>query len=142
MSEWNFRLAKYFFLRGTRKHQNLLVVIIIVAILILIWAITHTAKARDLGQYVQMPPELREWFGKLQSKKNILCCADADGYDAQWDTKGDHYIVFSPDGWVDVPDEAVVTVPNKAGVAKVWWYWDGEGHKTRKVRCFMPGTQT
>jgi len=97
------------------------------------------ADARDFGQYAQVPQDLREWFGALKNKNNILCCADADGYDAQWDTAQGHYRVFSKDGWIVVPDDAVVTGPNKALVSKVWWKFDEAGK--RSVRCFMPGLE-
>jgi hypothetical protein len=39
--------------------------------------------------------------------------------------------------WVDVPDAALVTDPNKFGPAVVWPYKDEQG-KTQ-IRCFMPG---
>lgn len=96
-------------------------------------------EARDLGQYSQITPEMRQWFNSLYNKNKQLCCTDADGYDAQWDTKEGKYRVFDQtQGWVTVPDEAVVETPNKAGVAKVWWYVDkGE----RKIRCFLRGAQ-
>ncbi len=98
----------------------------------------YAVLARDLGQYVQASPELRQWFGTLHNQSKQLCCADADGYDAQWDTSGNSYRVFSPEGWVVVPPEAIIDVPNKAMVAKVWWAFD-KGKRT--VRCFIPGLQ-
>ncbi len=102
-------------------------------------AMINLASARDLGQYAQVSPELRGWFGTLHNKNHNLCCADADGYDVQWDTAQGKYRVFSKDGWITVPDEAVVDGPNKALVAKVWWAFDEAGH--RSIRCFMPGLE-
>ena len=112
------------------------VVILCLGLVLLLPLIAH---GRDLGQYAQVPPDIRQWFNTLHSKKG-LCCADADGYDAQWDTLDGQYRVFSPDGWVVVPTEAVVEVPNKSGVAKVWWETGRGG--TRGVRCFLPGPQS
>lgn len=42
--------------------------------------------------------------------------------------------------WVDVPDDSVITEPNKVGHALVWPYRrDG---KLNQIRCFMPGPMT
>jgi hypothetical protein len=72
---------------------------------------------------------LHDWFEHLASGKG-LCCSVADGYmveDADWEAKGRRYRVRVPvvanavDAiWVDVPDEAVITEPNKAGRTMVW----------------------
>jgi hypothetical protein len=70
-------------------------------------------------------PELNGWFNKLASGKG-LCCSFADGYvvaDADWETRDGHYkvripkVVGSADmEWVDVPDDALITEPNRAGL--------------------------
>lgn len=92
---------------------------------------------RDLGQYDQVPQDLRNWFGGLKNKAGSQCCADADGYDAQWDTKDGKFRVFGVAGWIVVADDAVIHEPNKVGVAKVWWV-----DKSQKViRCFLEGTE-
>ena len=46
--------------------------------------------------------------------------------------------------WVDVPDEALVEVPNRFGSAVVWysWSWTLERKKEFQIRCFLPGTLT
>lgn len=100
--------------------------------------IVTIAMGRDLGQYAQVSPELRQWYGSLHNKSRQLCCADADGWDAVWDTKDGHYRVRADNAWIVVPDEAVVEGPNKAGVAKVWFYTE---FASKGVRCFMPGSQ-
>ena len=74
-------------------------------------------------------PELNGWFNKLASGKG-LCCSFADGYvvaDADWETRDGHYkvripkVVGSADmEWVDVPDDALITEPNRAGRTMVW----------------------
>jgi len=42
--------------------------------------------------------------------------------------------------WFVVPDEAVVTEPNRFGPAVVWPYNDRYGNT--QIRCFMPGAGT
>ena len=104
------------------------------------------ARAHDDGRYAGSP--LKSWFDHLKSDKG-LCCSFADGVsveDVDWDTGGDnkatqseggHYRVRLNGQWIDVPDAAVVTEPNKFGPAVVWPYQDNDG-KTQ-IRCFMPG---
>ena len=122
----------------------------------LLWSISFAAViavmalpvfGRDLdGRYKTSP--LRDWFEHLASRKG-LCCSFADGYvvqDADWETKDSHYRVRVPraanseDGiWVDVPEEAVITEPNRAGRTMVWPFYSGQGVS---IRCFMPGSMT
>jgi hypothetical protein len=93
--------------------------------------------ARDDGRYANEP--LHAWFDKLASKKG-LCCSFADGFsiqDVNWDTQEGHYRVRLYGEWVLVPDEAVVTEPNKFGPAVVWPYMDTDGQI--RIRCFLPG---
>jgi hypothetical protein len=106
------------------------------------------APARDLdGRYAVGDPALHQWFNKLASGKG-LCCSFADGArveDVDWDTARDadgtlRYRVRLDGQWIDVPDAAVVTEPNKFGPAVVWPYQDIEG-KTQ-IRCFIPGAGT
>ena len=78
------------------------------------------------------------------------CCSDADGSvveDADWESKSGHYRVRVPKApgskemiWVDVPDDAVVTEPNRAGRTMVWPSYLGE--RLGWIRCFMPGSMT
>jgi len=46
--------------------------------------------------------------------------------------------------WWDVPDEAVIKEPNRAGRTMVWpIYYNATNHPLRvEVRCFIPGTMT
>jgi hypothetical protein len=101
----------------------------------------YYAYGRDLdGRYADSP--LKSWFNGLKSG-NGLCCDFADGIrltDVQWDTKDGHYRVYLDDHWIDVPDSAVVLVPNRASVAIVWPQLDlGDHGKVYAIRCFMPG---
>jgi len=106
------------------------------------------ASPHDDGRFAGSP--LKEWFNKLASGKG-LCCSFADGVsvaDVDWDTggnrdtqsEGGHYRVRLNGQWIDVPDAAVVTEPNKFGPAVVWPFQDMLG-KTQ-IRCFMPGAGT
>jgi hypothetical protein len=95
------------------------------------------ALARDDGRYADSP--LKLWFDQLASGKG-LCCSFADGFQVEnvdWDTQDGHYRVRLYGEWIVVPDNAVVTEPNKFGPAVVWPYMgtDGQTH----IRCFLPG---
>lgn len=86
-------------------------------------------------------PELDGWFKGLRSKGWTPCCDGSDQQglaDPDWDIKDGKYRVRLKGEWHDVPDDAIVDGPNKAGHAMVWpvEYADGSLH----VRCFMPGT--
>jgi hypothetical protein len=90
--------------------------------------------ARDRGQFVNTNADLKAWFDGLRSGKGP-CCSDADGSaisDSDWESKDGHYRVRVPrygyvlNGqqqelvWVDVPDEAVISEPNRVGRTMVW----------------------
>jgi hypothetical protein len=98
------------------------------------------AYARDPeGKYAKSP--LHGWFEQLASKKG-RCCSDADGMslsDVDWKSNDGHYRVQIEGEWVDVPDDAVVKEPNRAGRTMVWPTWL-DGHP--QVRCFIPGTMS
>ncbi|MBB4368143.1 hypothetical protein GGD63_000912 [Bradyrhizobium sp. cir1] len=107
------------------------------------------ALGRDLdGRYKASP--LHEWFERLASRKG-LCCSYADGHaveDVDWDARDGHYRVRLPRDvnskdmvWVDVPDDAVITEPNRAGRTMVWPVYN-ELYRDISIRCFMPGSMT
>jgi len=109
-------------------------------------AALDSAAARDVdGRYANSP--LKEWFDSLRSGKGP-CCSDADGTalsDVDWETKDGHYRVRIKGEWWDVPDEAVITEPNRAGRTMVWpiIYYSVANLPLRvEIRCFMPGTMT
>ncbi|MGY4479806.1 hypothetical protein [Bradyrhizobium sp. USDA 3364] len=103
-------------------------------------AAVQLAQARDPdGRYANSP--LKEWFDGLRSGKGP-CCSDADGSavsDVDWESKDGHYRVRLDGTWIDVPDEAVVTEPNRAGRAMVWPI---RSYMGVTIRCFMPGSMT
>src|SRR5690349_22464258 len=99
----------------------------------------HKAAARDVdGRYANSP--LKEWFDSLRSGKGP-CCSDADGTalsDVDWEAKDGHYRVRIEGQWWDVPDEAVISEPNRAGRTMVWPVYYGARNETIRVdiRCF------
>src|SRR5215470_12291446 len=99
-------------------------------------------QARDLdGRYAAQNPELHQWFESLRSGKGP-CCSDADGSalsDVDWETAGGHYRVRIDGAWLEVPDEAVITEPNRIGRTMVWPI---KGYLGVSIRCFMPGSMT
>jgi hypothetical protein len=44
--------------------------------------------------------------------------------------------------WIDVPDDALITEPNRDGRTMVWPYTADRGtdHPRTEIRCFMPGS--
>ncbi len=84
-------------------------------------------------------PELNEWFNRLTSGRG-LCCSFEDGFavsDVDWESKDGHYRVRLENIWIDVPDEALITEPNRVGSTMVWpLRFDGQ----ILIRCFMPGS--
>jgi hypothetical protein len=123
------------------------------SVLALIAVAASSGHARDRGQFANTSPELKSWFDSLRSGKGP-CCSDADGSalsDSDWDSKDGHYRVRVPrygyalDGqqqefvWVDVPEEAVISEPNRVGRTMVWPIY---GYMGVTIRCFMPGSMT
>jgi hypothetical protein len=121
--------------------------------LALIALVAPLGYARDRGQFVNTNADLKAWFDGLRSGKGP-CCSDADGSalsDTDWESKDGHFRVRVPrlgyvlDGqqqelvWVDVPEEAVISEPNRVGRTMVWPVY---GYMGVTIRCFMPGSMT
>jgi hypothetical protein len=120
----------------TRRYKKPLRMVCIALLLGLVSQVSH---ARDDGRYANSP--LKPWFDSLRSGKGP-CCSDADGYavsDPDWRSKEGHYQVRIEGEWYDVPDDAVITEPNRVGRTMVWPI-KGWGGMT--IRCFMPGSMT
>jgi len=91
------------------------------------------------GRYANSP--LKQWFDSLKSGKGP-CCSDADGTalsDVDWESSNGHYRVRIEGEWVEVPDDAVITEPNRVGRTMVWPI---RGYGGLTIRCFMPGSMT
>jgi hypothetical protein len=100
---------------------------------------TGPVPARDDGRYANSP--LKPWFDQLQSGRG-LCCSVADGVavsDPDWDSREGHYRVRLDGEWIDVPPDAVITEPNKAGRTMVWPVRSALG---KSIRCFLPGSMS
>ena len=97
-------------------------------------------QARDPdGRYANSP--LKQWFDSLKSGKGP-CCSDADGSavsDVDWESKGGRYRVRIEGEWHEVPEDAVITEPNRVGRTMVWPI---KGYQGLSIRCFMPGSMT
>jgi len=107
--------------------------LVVVAVMLSTFAM---ARAHD-----QERPELNAWYESLRSGKGP-CCDGSDAKrvdDADWESKDGHYRVRIDGEWVDIPREAVVDGPNRAGRTMVWPYYK-DGHP--KARCFMPGSMS
>ena len=104
--------------------------------------VSQLGHARDVdGRYAAQNPELHQWFEGLKSGKGP-CCSDADGTavsDVDWESANGHYKVRLDNEWVEVPDEAVITEPNRIGRTMVWPI---RGYLGISIRCFMPGSMT
>ena len=76
--------------------------------------------ARDTnGRWSYLAADMREWFKGLHAQRTgIVCCDEADGWrvdDVDWESNDGHYRVRLYGEWVPVPDETVVTEPNRFG---------------------------
>lgn len=137
-----------------RTFGYILAVFVAVFLVIVLVAV---ALARDDGRWKGMDPALHRWFESLASGKGP-CCSFADGQqidNVDWDTLGGtgeggnnnctsdigcgngRYRVHLYGKWIVVPDTAVITQPNKAGIPVVWPYIDADA--TIQIRCFLPG---
>jgi hypothetical protein len=106
---------------------------------VLVAAFAGAVQARDDGRYSQSP--LKPWFDSLKSGKGP-CCSDADGFavsDPDWESRNGHYLVRIDNEWIEVPDDAVITEPNRVGRTMVWPI---KGSLGISIRCFMPGSMT
>ena len=59
--------------------------------------------------------------------------------DVDWETRDGHYRVYLDGEWLTVPDDAVITEPNRSGKTMVW---PMKGYLGTSIRCFMPGSMT
>ena len=86
---------------------------------------------------------LQPWFESLRNKLGLYCCAEADGHvldDSEWDTKDNNYRVFLQGEWTVVPDDAVLSGPNKFGKAIVWFRDPWGVTPNTHIQCFLPGS--
>lgn len=103
-------------------------------ILVTLLLLVVFAGAKDDGRYAQNP--LKQWFDQLRSSKGF-CCSDADGEETEFDIRSGAYWAPIDGVWTRVPDEVVITEPNKLGRPMKWLYME---NGQRVFRCFMPGS--
>ena len=91
------------------------------AMLLMLPLAADRGEARDPdGRYANSP--LKQWFDSLKSGKGP-CCSDADGSAVAMsigNPSNGHYRVRIEGEWHDVPDDAVITEPNRVGRTMVW----------------------
>ena len=68
----------------------------------------------------------------LSGSSRLRKCAD--GRETEYDIRGTKYWVPVNGTWREVPDEALLTEPNKFGRPMLWL------DSLRNIRCFIPGT--
>ena len=125
---------------------------VVLLVLIVLWPATAQARwnqgsravsgSRKPDTYGDMDAQ----FHRLSSKKAGSCCSNFDGRppEAIVQTSDNHYQVMLEGQWVDVPDDAVLDVPNKYGKAVVWYSKSWRSTVTGQeggfyIRCFLPG---
>jgi len=97
------------------------------------------------GQFGAVSPEIHEWAEGLKSGAAPGgCCATTDGWrpeEVEWDTNSRHYRVRIEGRWYEVPDNAVLTSPNRLGFPVVWYgkMYPRPGQGEIYIRCFLPG---
>ena len=108
--------------------------------LVLIVAGVLGARAIDrTGLSDTLTQEQRDWVKGLRNASGVPCCDDADGIDPEWGIKDGSYRVRYGGRWLVVAPHALLTQPNKIGVARAWiGHGDGEAF----VTCFLPGPTT
>jgi hypothetical protein len=95
---------------------------------------TSAVRAMDDGRWAQSP--LKPWFDSLKSKKGF-CCSVADGQETEYEMRDNRYWAPIDGVWQPVPDEAVITEPNKVGRDMKWIFMEN-GQK--RFRCFLPAS--
>lgn len=139
-----------------RYHSRIFTTVVMTIIIAVYLSIVLFAMSIAHG-HDMTHPELNNWFASLRSGKG-LCCDGSDALhlrDIDWETKDGHYWVAIPKDpnklddakhgknvdsmWVLVPDDAVITEPNRDGATMVWPLYGSMG---ASIRCFMPGSMT
>ncbi len=96
------------------------------------------ALPKDNGQWEKVPPQIREWFRGLKNDQGVPCCSEADGHqlgDDDWKIDDSGRFLVRLDGrWFQVPQDKVLNIPNRIGVAILWISTDGH------IYCFLPAS--
>jgi hypothetical protein len=126
---------------------------ILLALIILLFSLVP-AVAHDSSQHAQLDPGDRQWFDGLKDANGNGCCSTADGLRLKTDAIDPEWRCGEVAGkpkcqvkilglWYDVPDIALLKVPNRVGYAIVWYVLDDEADQGGiRIRCFMRGIET
>lgn len=136
------------------------VAIWLLALVILIADKAHSKEAYS-GQYENVNPRVKDWYGSLKNKAGMVCCDVADCHMTEMAYKDGKYYAFLPDGRpLEIPERIIVEEKyeqtNPTGSAVVCYtpiadnpYEDGtvvkpSGDPNRDyiVRCFVRGLWT
>ena len=102
--------------------------------------VSAAALARDDGRWA-IQPRTQAVVRQARDKRGP-CCSDADGFalsDVDWESKDGKYRVRLEGQWHDVPEDALITEPNRVGRTMIWPVQYPSGIH---IRCFMPGAMT
>ena len=96
------------------------------------------ALPKDNGQWEKVPQDIREWFKGLKNNAGVPCCDFSDGHQidsSDWwiDDRGRFVVRFGGREFL-IPEDKVITVPNRIGVALL--FINEHGH----VYCFLAGS--
>lgn len=89
--------------------------------------------SRVADEWPDVTQTQKDWFIKQHNKNGFLCCSSADGHPVDWEIRSNKYWVYWNDEWKEVPDEAVIEIPNPVGRAVLWVT------QYNLIRCFIPG---
>jgi hypothetical protein len=96
-----------------RDVRAVLLIPILTAIVAAIGVVA--AKARDNGQWADVPAHVRQWFQSLKQPDHPRqsCCGEADAFEADsFVAEGDHYVAIITDGKGEIPNGTRIPVPN------------------------------
>jgi len=120
--------------------------LVLIPTLIAVAVSVVAAKARDNGQWSDLPKNVRQWFQSLKQPDHprISCCGEADAFEADsFEVEGDHYVAIITDGKGVIPTGTRIPVPNQK---MKWDAGNPTGHgiifvgQQRQVYCYVtPG---
>jgi hypothetical protein len=100
-------------------------------------------KARDDGQWADVPENVRHWFESLKQPDHprLSCCGEADAFEADsFEVEGDHYVAIITNGKGVIRDGTRIPVPNQK---MKWDAGNPTGHgiifigTQRQVYCYV-----
>ena len=96
--------------------RNVLAVHLILIVTPIVMAAGVAAvKARDAGQWADVPENVRQWFQSLKQPDHprLSCCGEADAFEADsFEVDGDHYVAIITNGKGVIPNGTRISVPN------------------------------